>query len=226
MDLWYLILVLPAFLLAMIAQFNVKSTFNKYSKKGTMNGLTGAQAARAILDANGLQHIRLDHVQGELTDHYSHKEAVIRLSDSTFSNASIGAVGVAAHEAGHAVQYANDYGPIRVRTALIPVTNIGANLSWPAIILGIFLSMQSLITIGIILFSASVLFQLVTLPVEFDASNRAIKILDEYNMMGTEELQGAKKVLRAAAWTYIAALAVSIANLLRLILLFGGRRRR
>lgn len=225
-DIWYLVLVLPAFLVSLIFQFKVKSTFNKYDKVPTQRGLSGAQAARSILDANGLQHIRIEQVQGTLSDHYDHKAQAIRLSDSTFASTSIGAVGVAAHEAGHAVQYAQNYGPIKLRAWLVPVTNIGANLSWPAILLGYLLSFEPLVFIGIALFSLSVLFQLVTLPVEFNASNRAIAILNDYGMLLPDELTGAKKVLRAAGMTYVAALAVSVASLLRLILIFGGNRNR
>jgi len=225
-DFYYLVLVMPAFLIALIMQFRVKSTFNKFSKYATRGGLTGAQAARSILDANGLQHINIVPVRGELTDSYSHRENVIRLSDSTYNSTSIAAVGVAAHEAGHALQYANQYAPIKVRTAILPATQIGANLAWPAMLIGLFFSIPILIFAGIILFSLAVFFQLITLPVEYNASRRAITVLDQYGMMTSDELGGAKKVLSAAAMTYVAALAVSLANLLRIILLFGGGRRR
>ncbi len=222
-DIWYLVLVLPAFAVALFAQARVKSTFNKFNRFRTMSGLTGAQAARRVLDANGLQHVRIEHVAGELTDHYDPQTNVIRLSDSTYGSASIASIGVAAHEAGHACQYAEEYGPIRFRMALVPVCNIGANLSWPAILLGYLFSMRPLVFIGIALFSLSVLFQLVTLPVEYNASSRALAAIDSSGLMSADELSGAKKVLSAAAMTYVAALAVSIANLLRLVLIFGRR---
>lgn len=225
-DYWYLVLVLPAFLLTLIAQMSVKSTFNKYNKVLARNGMSGAQAARAILDASGLQHIQVAHIRGNLNDHYSPKENIIRLSDATYTSNSIAAVGVAAHEAGHAVQYAKEYGPIRARTALVPVTNIGAQLAWPSLLLGMLLSMQIFITIGIVLFSLAVVFQVVTLPVEFNASNRALEILDQYGMLSADEQAGAKKVLRAAAMTYVASLALSIMQLIRLLLIFGGGRRK
>ncbi len=220
MDLYYLILVIPAFLFSLIAQWSVQATFKKYSKVTTQRGVTGFYTARTILDANGLQSIAIEHISGSLTDHYDPKAGVIRLSDATYSSTSVAASGVAAHEAGHAVQYAVGYKPIKLRAAIIPVTNIGANLSWPAILLGLILSLDILITIGILLFSFSVIFQLITLPVEFNASRRAVAVLDERDILFDDELGGAKKVLRAAAMTYVAALAVSIANLLRLVLLF------
>lgn len=224
-DIWYLVLVLPAFLVALIAQVRVKSTFNKFNQYRTSAGITGAEAARRVLDANGLQHVRIEHVQGELTDHYDPTTDVIRLSDSTYMSPSIAAAGVAAHEAGHACQYAQEYAPIRLRTSMVKICNIGANLSWPAILLGYLLSFRPLVFIGIVLFSLSVLFQLVTLPVEFDASKRAIAALQQGGIMTEPELDGTKKVLKAAAMTYVAALAVSVANLLRLVLIFGRRNR-
>ncbi len=224
-DIWYLVLVLPAFLVALIAQARVKSTFNKFNQYRTSAGITGAEAARRVLDANGLQHVRIEHVQGELTDHYDPTTDVIRLSDSTYMSPSIAAAGVAAHEAGHACQYAQEYAPIRLRTSMVKICNIGANLSWPAILLGYLLSFRPLVFIGIVLFSLSVLFQLVTLPVEFDASKRAIAALQQGGIMTEPELDGTKKVLKAAAMTYVAALAVTVANLLRLVLIFGRRNR-
>lgn len=226
-DPYYLLLVLPAFLLSLFFQFKVKSTFNKYNRVTTANRLNGYHAARAILDGNGLQNIQIEQVPGTLSDHYDHQARAIRLSDSTYANSSVGAVGVAAHEAGHAVQYARGYTPIRVRGWLVPVTNIGATLSWPAILLGYLMGFGVLVYVGIALFSLSVLFQLVTLPVEFNASKRAVAILENGNMLTPDELRGAKKVLNAAAMTYVAALAVSAANLIRLIAIFGrgsGRR--
>lgn len=222
-DIWYIVLVLPAFLLALIAQVRVKSTFNKFNQYASRSGLTGAQAARQVLDANGLQAVRIDRIGGNLTDNYDPTTNVIHLSDSTFDSPSIAAAGVAAHEAGHACQYAQDYAPVRLRMSMVKVCSIGANLSWPAIVLGLILSLRPLIILGVILFSLSVLFQLVTLPVEFDASKRAIAALDSSGLLTADELDGAKKVLRAAAMTYLAALAVSVASLLRMMLLFGRR---
>lgn len=226
LDWTYLLLVLPAFLLSLVCQFMVTSTFNKYNKVPTGNGLNGFHAARAILDGNGLANIQIEHISGTLSDHYDHKAQAVRLSDSTYSSASVGAVGVAAHEAGHAVQYAQNYAPIRLRTALVPITNIGATLSWPAILLGYLLGFAGLVLIGIALFSLSVLFQLVTLPVEFNASKRAIAILQGNHMLTADELTGAKKVLRAAAMTYVAALAVSAANLIRFFVMYTSSRNR
>ena len=204
----YLILVLPAVLIALWASANVNSTFKKYSQIPSTSGFTGADAARRILDANGLTHVRIEHVNGKLTDHYDPKAEVIR------------------HEAGHAVQHALGYFPIVVRNAIIPVCNIGSNLAMPLIIIGLVLDMFGLCTIGILAFSLSTVFQLITLPVEFNASNRALAALSSSGRFTEEDLGNAKKTLRAAALTYVAALAVSLANLLRLIILVNGRRRR
>ncbi len=222
---YYLVLVVPAMLLAVFAQIQVKSTFSKYSKVHNMRSFTGADAARAILDANGLNYIRVERISGHLTDHFSPSENVIRLSDSVYGVSSVAAVGVAAHEAGHAVQHAVGYTPIKIRTAIVGVTNIGSQLSMPLIIAGIIFSFEPLVTIGLFLFSLIAIFQLVTLPVEFNASSRALKILDSSNMLSDSELKGAKKVLTAAAMTYVAALVVAIANLLRMILIYGRRDR-
>ena len=210
---------------AMWAQYNVKSTFAKYSKAASYRGMTGYDAARLILDANGLHHVRIEAVAGDLTDHFDPKANVIRLSQSVHSVPTAAAVGVAAHEAGHAVQYAVGYFPIRLRAAIIPVTNIGSTLSWPLILLGIALSWQPVAMFGVILFSLSVVFQLITLPVEFNASRRAVAALGDYGMDG-ENLRAAKNVLRAAAMTYVAALATAIANLLRLISIVNRNDRR
>ena len=221
------VLVIIAFLLTLFASMGVKSTFSKYNDVRSSRGITAASAARQILDANGLQNIRVEHVSGDLTDHYSPNENVIRLSDSTYNSTSVAAIGVAAHECGHAIQHARGYAPLSFRSALVPVANIGSQLSWLFIILGIFFGgSHTLIMIGILMFSAAVLFQLVTLPVEFNASSRALKVLEADGILGTEELAGGKKVLRAAALTYVAALASSILQLLRLIILAGGRRDR
>ncbi|MDY4191857.1 MAG: zinc metallopeptidase [Oscillospiraceae bacterium] len=222
-DYYYWILILPAALFAMWAQMRVQSTFRRYSKTGNLRGLTGAGAARMILDANGLQNIRLEHISGNLTDHYDPRNQVIRLSDSVWGSSSVAAVGVAAHEAGHAVQHAVGYFPIKIRTAVIPVTNIGSKLSIPLILLGIFFQAQPLVSVGILLFATVALFQLVTLPVEYNASGRAMKVLEQSGMLMGEELTGARKVLSAAALTYVAALITALAQLLRLVMLFGRR---
>ncbi|MBQ7816974.1 MAG: zinc metallopeptidase, partial [Oscillospiraceae bacterium] len=210
---------------SMWAQAKVNSTFNRYSRERTYSGMTGYEAARRILAANGLYHVNVERVSGNLTDHYDPKTNVIRLSDSVFGSNSVAAVGVAAHEAGHAVQYAQNYAPIKLRSAIIPVTNIGSQLSIPLVLIGAFMGMDPLINIGLLLFATVAVFQLVTLPVEFNASRRAVNALEMSGSIGDEELYGVKKVLGAAAMTYVAALAVAVANLLRLILRFGGRRR-
>ena len=224
-DIYYIILVLPAIIFSMWAQSRVTSTFNRYSKERTYSGMTGYEAARRILAANGLYHVNVERVSGNLTDHYDPKTNVIRLSDSVFGSNSVAAVGVAAHEAGHAVQYAQQYAPIKLRTAIIPVTNIGSTLSVPMVLVGFLMGMQPLVNFGLILFATVAVFQLVTLPVEFNASRRAVEALELGGTMAEEELRGVKKVLSAAAMTYVAALAVSVANLLRLVLRFGGRNR-
>ena len=226
-DVTYLILVLPAVIFALWAQTNVKSTFSKYTKIASKRGMTGFDAARQILDANGLRNVRIAKVQGELTDHFNPSDNTVYLSDTVHSVASAAAIGVAAHEAGHAVQYAVGYTPMKVRSAIIPITNIGSNLAMPLVLLGIVLSFPTLAYIGVIAFGLSTLFQLVTLPVEFNASSRAMDALSAGGQLDTEELKSARKVLTAAALTYVAALAVSLANLLRLFLLVkrGNRRR-
>ena len=224
-DIYYIILVLPALVFSMWAQAKVNSTFNRYSKQRTYSGMTGYEAARRILAANGLYHVNVERVSGNLTDHYDPKTNVIRLSDSVFGSNSVAAVGVAAHEAGHAVQYAQNYAPIKLRAAIIPVTNIGSTLSVPLVLLGFLMGAQPLVNIGLLLFATVAVFQLVTLPVEFNASRRAVNALEMGGTMADEEINGVKKVLSAAAMTYVAALAVSVANLLRLVLRFGGRDR-
>lgn len=218
-DMTYIVLVIPAMLFALWAQFNVKSTFSKYTKVASKRGMTGHDAARQILDANGLYNVGIAHVSGDLTDHFNPKDNTVYLSDTVDQVASAAAVGVAAHEAGHAVQYAVGYSPMKWRSAIIPITNIGSNLAMPLILLGIILSFPKLAYIGVIAFGLSTVFQLVTLPVEFNASNRAMTALTSSGNMDTEELKSARKVLTAAALTYVAALAVSLANLLRLFLL-------
>lgn len=236
-DTTYLLLVVPALLIALIAQIQVKSAFSRYARVRCTSGLTGAQAAQRILQANGITDVRIEHISGKLTDHFDPQAKVIRLSDEVYGVASIAAVGVAAHEAGHAVQYATDYAPIRIRAAIIPATNIGSKLSVPLIILGLLLPglrifapytefFNLIAWIGVACYSLCVLFQLVTLPTEFNASRRAVAAIERCGLLLPEEQQGAKKVLKAAALTYVAALSASLAQLLRLIIIVGGRQRR
>lgn len=214
-----IIILIPALIFSLIAQLMVKGAFSKYSGVRNSRGYTGADAARAILDRNGLSYIRIEHINGELTDHYDPGANVIRLSDSVYNNDSVAAVGVAVHEAGHAVQYAEGYGPIKVRSAIIPITQFGSNLSTPLVILGIIFSSNVLITAGILLFCTVVLFQAITLPVEFNASGRALKVLREEHFLDDDEMKGAKSVLTAAALTYVAAMFSALASLARLLLI-------
>lgn len=223
-DYTYLVFVLPALLIALVAQIKVKTTFHKYAKVMNARGLSGAEVAAKILSSNGVLDVAGQRVSGNLTDHFDPTARVIRLSQSVYDSHSVAAVGVAAHEAGHALQYAEDYFPIRLRAAIIPVTKVGSALSWPLIILGLVFSFGILVNLGIILFSVVTLFQLVTLPVEFNASRRALNILQQQGILAPEELSGARKVLTAAAMTYVAALLVSVMQLLRLIALFSNRR--
>ena len=223
-DTYYLFLVIPAVLIALWAQVNVSSTFRKYNNVRNVKGVTADEAARHILDDNGLYNVQIERVSGNLSDHYDPRSNVVRLSDSTYGNSSVGAIGVAAHEVGHAIQHATGYLPIKIRQAIIPVTQIGSSIAIPLAILGIIMSWNVLVTIGILLFSTVVLFQLVTLPVEFNASSRAMKTLETQSILEGGELVGAKRVLRAAALTYVAALIVAIANLVRLIALSNRRR--
>lgn len=224
-DTYYWIILVPAMLIALVAQINVSSTFNRYSRIAGRRGLTGAQAAEEVLKAHGVYGVQITRVSGRLTDHYDPRSNVIRLSDSVYDSTSIAAVGVAAHEAGHAVQYAQDYGPIKLRGAIIPVCNFSSQISILLIILGFVLYSRPLFAVGVILFAVATVFQVVTLPVEFNASRRAIRSLRDTNLLDEQELRGAKKVLGAAAMTYVAALLVSIAHLLRYLLLFNSRRR-
>lgn len=231
LDYYYIVLVLPAVLFSLWASARVNSTFKKYSGIRNRLGMTGADAARRVLDANGLQYIRVERVSGSLTDHYDPKEQVIRLSDDVYNVATPAAVGVAAHEAGHAVQHAVGYTPIRIRTAIVPITNIGSRISIPLIMIGLLLSIYGeqylyIAYAGVIAFSLCVVFQLVTLPTEFDASRRAVGAIETSGLLTAEECRGAKKVLRAAAMTYVAALAVSIMQLLRLFLIVAGNKRK
>ena len=229
-DWTYVVLVLPCILLSLWASANVNSTFKKYSNQYSMRRITGAQAAQRVLMANGVQGVKIQRISGNLTDHYDPKTNVIRLSDNVFDNTSTAAIGVACHEAGHAVQYAVEYAPIKLRAAIIPITNFGSQLAMPLILLGIVLSAfgsmsDLLIYLGIACFGLSLVFQLVTLPVEFNASRRALAAIEDGQLLTDEELSGARKTLRAAALTYVAATAVALAQLLRLLAIFGGRRR-
>ena len=221
------ILVIIGVVISLLASAKVKSTFAKYSNVRSMSGLTGAQAAERILRNAGIFDVSVQRISGHLTDHYDPKNKVLRLSDSVFGNTSVSAIGVAAHECGHAIQHNKEYAPLKIRTALVPVANFGATLSWPLILIGVLFSWsQTLITLGIVLFCAAVLFQIVTLPVEFNASNRAVKIPASTGILSDREVSQTKQVLGAAALTYVAAAAASILQLLRLIILFGGNRNR
>ena len=229
-DWTYVVLVLPCLILSLWASANVNSTFKKYSKQYSLRQLTGAEAAQRVLRANGVHGVRIERVSGNLTDHYDPKTNVIRLSDGVYNNTSTAAIGVACHEAGHAVQYAEGYAPIKLRAAIIPVTNFGSRLAMPLILIGLLFSTlgsfsDTLIYLGIACFGLSLVFQLVTLPVEFNASRRALHAIEDGGLLTEEEQKGARKTLTAAALTYVAATAVALAQLLRLITLFGGRRR-
>ena len=230
-DWTYLVLVLPCVILSLWASSNVNSTFQKYSQQYSIRRLTGAQAAQRVLSHNGVTGVRIERVSGNLTDHFDPKTNVIRLSDSVYDSTSTAAIGVACHEAGHAVQYAQHYGPIKLRAAIIPITNIGSKLAMPLILIGLLLAVAenvsfTFVYLGIACFGLSLVFQLVTLPVEFNASRRAMQAIESANLLTEEEQRGAKKTLKAAALTYVAATATALAQLLRLILLFGGNRRR
>ena len=221
------ILIIIAAIISLIAQWRVNSAFSKYSRGASMSGMKGAQAARMILQSNGINDVSVQRISGKLTDHYNPSTKVLNLSESVYGSTSVAAIGVAAHECGHAIQHARGYFPLSLRTALVPVANIGSQLSWVFIIVGAILSFnQTLITIGIIMFSAAVLFQLVTLPVEFNASARALEQLESNGILYRDEVSQTRKVLSAAALTYVAAAATAILQLLRLIILFGGRDRR
>ena len=226
-----LLLVLVCAVFALWASANVSSTFKKYAAQRSVRGITGAQAAQWVLSANGVTGVRIERVGGNLTDHFDPRTNVIRLSDSVYSSTSTAAIGVACHEAGHAVQYAVGYGPIKLRAAIIPATNFGTKIAWPLMLAGLLLSSMSyafynLVYVGIACFSLSLVFQLVTLPVEFNASRRALVAIEEGNILTDDELVGARKTLRAAAMTYVAAVATSLAQLLRLLAIYGNRRRR
>ena len=229
-DWTYLVLVLPCILLSLWASSSVKSTFKRYSTQYSARRITGADAAARVLRSYGVHNVRIDRVSGNLTDHFDPKANVIRLSDNVYDSTSTAAIGVACHEAGHAVQYATHYAPIKLRAAIIPITNFGSKLAMPLILLGILLSFAgnlsyTLVYLGIACFGLSLVFQLITLPVEFNASRRAIRAIEETGILTSQELTGARRTLKAAAMTYVAATAVSLAQLLRLIILFGGRRK-
>ena len=225
-DRYYWILIIPTMLFAFWAQSRVSSTFNKYSRVMSRGGYTAAEICRRILDSNGLYHVRIEHISGNLTDHFDPSTNVVRLSDTVYGSRSVASIGVAAHEVGHAIQYAVGYVPIRVRAAIIPITNFGSKLSMPLILLGFLFQWQPIVNLGIILFSLMTLFQLVTLPVEPNASRRALKTLEGDSILYGEEVSQAKSVLTAAALTYVAALLTSAAQLLRLILIYGRRNNR
>ena len=223
---WTYILVLVGAVLSLLASAKVNSTFNKYKRIRSASGMTGAEAAERILHQNGIYDVGIERVSGNLTDHYDPRAKMLRLSDATYSSTSVAAIGVAAHECGHALQHKEEYGPLKIRTAIVPAANIGSRLGIPIVILGVILGSNSLlINIGIWVFSLAVLFQIVTLPVEFNASSRALQMVEQYGILGSEEVGHTKKVLSAAAMTYVAAAAASILQLLRLVLLFGRRSR-
>lgn len=214
-----MIILIPALIIAAWAQFNISSTFNKYSAVYSSRGYTGKDVTRMILDAYGLYDISIEMIGGKLSDHYDPQSRVVRLSRDVYAGTSIAAIGVAAHEVGHAIQHKEGYVPLKLRSALVPVANLGSNASWILFILGLIFSFKPLVTIGIVLFCATVLFQVVTLPVEFNASNRAIAVLDAKGILVGDEVKGARKVLNAAALTYVASVITAIAQLLRLIVL-------
>lgn len=223
----YILVVIGA-VICLAASAKVKTTFNRYNKVRSMSGMTGAEAAERILHSAGIYDVTVQHISGNLTDHYDPRNKTLSLSDSTYSSASVAAVGVAAHECGHAIQHQTNYAPLNLRSAIVPVANLGSTIAWPLILIGLFFTSSTgtfLINLGIICFSLAVLFQLVTLPVEFNASSRAVKILESIGILGADELQGTRKVLGAAALTYVAGAASAILQLLRLIILFGGRGR-
>ncbi len=219
------ILVLIGVVISMVASMRVKSTFQKYSRVRSKTNMTGAQAAQRVLNSVGIHDVTIRHVSGDLTDHYDPRNKTLNLSDPVYGSASVAAIGVAAHECGHAIQHQQGYSPLSIRSALVPVANFGSAISWPLILAGLFLggAGSTLCKIGILLFSAAVLFQLVTLPVEFNASFRAVRILGQTGILGEQELPYTKKVLKAAALTYVAGAAAAILQLLRLLILFGGR---
>ena len=223
-DITYIIFIIPALLFGIWAQISVQSAFSKYSRVPSARGYTGAEVAKLLLEQNGIYDVTIRHISGSLTDNFNPREKTLNLSDDVYNSTSVAAIGVAAHETGHAIQHAVGYRPIKWREAIIPVTQLGSWAYFPIILLGIVFSSQTLVNVGILLFATIALFQLVTLPVEFDASNRAIATLENNGILYGNEITGAKAVLRAAALTYVAALVSSLAQLLRLLVIFGGRR--
>ncbi|MCD7885693.1 MAG: zinc metallopeptidase [Lachnospiraceae bacterium] len=223
---WTYLLVIVGLILSLAASAHVKNTFRKYNQVRSMRNLTGALAAQKVLQSAGIYDVTIERVSGELTDHYDPRTKTLRLSNSTYASNSVAAVCVAAHECGHAVQDRVGYAPLSLRSSLVPAANIGSSLGWPIFFFGWIFSFQPLITAGIVLFTLAVLFQLVTLPVEFNASSRAMRLLEDTHLLGEQELSAGRKVLGAAAMTYVASLAASALQLLRLVILSGGRRRR
>lgn len=224
-DYYYIILVVPVIIASLIIQSKLKSTYAKYSGVNNVKNLTGAQAAQMVLNYYGIYNVQIESTPGTLSDHYDPTKNVIRLSNGVYNSTSVAAIGVACHEAGHAAQHAQGYAPIKIRNTILPVCNIGSALSMPLLLAGLVLAFEPLIWIGIGFFSFVSVFQLVTLPVEFNASKRALSVIESNGLLTFEEKQGAAKVLKMAAMTYVAALATSVAQLLRLILRYGGRRR-
>ncbi len=222
------ILVLAGVVISMIASAKMRSTFNRYSRVRSRSGMTGREAAEKLLHSQGIYDVRVEYVSGSLTDHYDPRSKVLRLSDATYNSSSVAAIGVAAHECGHALQHAGGYAPLNIRSLLVPVVNFGSAVSWPLILIGLLINSRSavlLLNLGILAFSLSVLFQIVTLPVEFNASNRALRILGDTGMLYPDEVRDTRKVLTAAALTYVAGAAAAILQLLRILLLTNSRRR-
>lgn len=219
-----IMILIPAVILSIWAQCKVQSGFRRYANVYSRSGMTGAQVARKLLDANGIHDVGIERVAGNLTDHYHPTKKMLYLSESVYGESSVAAISVAAHEVGHAIQHSVGYKPLNIRSMLVPVANLGSNASWILLILGLILSIEPLVQLGIVLFTCVVLFQVVTLPVEFNASSRALQQVSYYGILGGDELAGGKKVLSAAAWTYVAAVIMSILQLLRLLLIFAGDR--
>ncbi len=222
---WTVVLLIIGMLLSMAASAKLKSTFSTFRRIGSMSGMTGAEAARRILQRAGIYDVQVVPIKGELTDHYDPRTKKVALSEPIYNQSSLAAVGVAAHECGHAVQHATNYAPLSIRSAIVPIANLGSTMAWPLFVLGLIMSFRPLLNLGIVLFMGAVLFQLVTLPVEFNASSRALKLLQADGILAEQEVRGARKVLGAAALTYVAALAASVLQLLRLVILAGGRDR-
>lgn len=219
-----IIILIPAIILSLWAQMKVQSNFNRYAKVYSRSGMTGAQVARKLLDANGIHDVGIERVAGSMTDHYHPTKKMLYLSETVYGQSTIAAISVAAHEVGHAIQHSVGYKPLSIRSTLVPLATLGSNASWIILIIGLIFAMQPLVELGILLFSCVVLFQLVTLPVEFNASSRALQQVAYYGILSNDELYGGKKVLSAAAWTYVAAAVMSILQLLRLLLIFAGNR--